>query len=492
MYRLIIGHEARSLVRSPSFLWVLVFLAGAIAFGAWTGAEVMERQHRGVEAMQGLSDAAKARRRASVAEYEEKVKATGASMEAAIFSHDEGDGPPQATNAGSMGRQLSSIARLPATGLAPLAVGQSDVLLSYVPVTMHNFITVTRNSELENPVILKKGPFDLAFVVIFLVPIFILAASYDLLSSEKERGTLAMLMSHPISLRQLIAAKVVSRAAIILAVVLCFGFGAMLAVGSDFDNAATWGYFASWMGIVLLYSLFWFGLAVLVNALGRSSATNGVILAACWLVFVVILPTLVSFAATTLYPAPSRFELTTAARDAQTRAEGEYMKALDEYYYDHLEYVPNAGDKVNDFLSVTLAKENSIQKAIKPIYDHFRAQLQGQEQAVSWFQFLSPAIMTQRALSDLSGTSSARYADYLEQVLAFHQEWVDYFTGRFLSAEPLTTHDYDNFPAFEYVEASPATVAGRVMPSAVGLVLFIIVVAGAGFSYLRRYQVAAR
>lgn len=492
MYRLIIRHEAKSLVRAPGFLWVLLFLSAAIAFGAWTGSRVIERQVRGVEAMEAFTDGARLKRRASVAAYEEKVKLTGGSMSAAIFSHDEGEGAPQATNAGSMGRQLSAVAVLPATGLAALSVGQSDLVLSYIPVSMHNFITVTRNNELENPVVLKKGPFDIAFVVIFLIPIFILALSYDLLSSEKERGTLAMLMSHPISLRQLMTSKVISRAAIMLGVVLILGFASLLAVGADLDRAATWGYFGVWMGIVLLYSLFWFGLGVLVNAFGRSSATNGVILAACWLIFVVIVPTLVSLAATTLYPAPSRFELTTAARDAQTKAEGEYMQALDEYYYDHLEYVPNAGDKVNDFLSVTLAKENAIQKAIKPIYDRFRSQLLHQEQAVSWFQFLSPAIMTQRALSDLSGTSSARYANYLDQVLVFHQQWAEFFTGRFLSSQPLTTAEYDNFPKFHYVEAPLATLAGRIVPSVAGLLAFIALVAAVGFSTLRRYEVAAR
>ena len=70
---------------------------------------------------------------------------------------------------------------------------------------MNPTMDITKNNELENPVNLMTGAFDIAFVVIFLLPIFILAISYDLLSSERERGTLAMILAHPISLKELMA-----------------------------------------------------------------------------------------------------------------------------------------------------------------------------------------------------------------------------------------------------------------------------------------------
>ncbi len=145
-----------------------------------------------------------------------------------------------------------------------------------------------------------------------------------------------------------------------------------------------------WLSAVVLYGIFWLVVAAFVNLRDRSSSSNAMILAVTWLAVVVVIPTLVALVATTAYPAPSRFEFIVAARDAQTRAERNYMQELDKYYYDHLEYVPDAADKVNDFLSVSIAKEVAIQREVQPLYDRFRAQLMRQEQAVRWRRFCRP------------------------------------------------------------------------------------------------------
>ena len=108
---------------------------------------------------------------------------------------------------------------------------------------MATTLDVTKYLELENPVSLMTGSLDIAFVVIFLLPIFILAMSYDLLSSEKERGTLAMILAHPISLRELLASKIIARAGMLMAVVLALGLIALFSVGTDLGSADTWARF---------------------------------------------------------------------------------------------------------------------------------------------------------------------------------------------------------------------------------------------------------
>jgi len=328
--------------------------------------------------------------------------------------------------------------------------------------------------------------------VIFLLPIFILAMSYDLLSSEKERGTLAMILAHPISVRELMASKIISRAAVMLAVVLSFGVIALLTVGTGLDTADTWIRFSLWIAATLLYSAFWFALAVLVNVYGKNSASNGTVLAGIWLILVVIVPQMVSMLATTIYPAPSRMELTIAARQAQTEAEKNAMAKLDEYYYDHLEFVPEGDKKAMDFLTLAQANANSIEKAVRPLYDNFQDQLNKQEELVTRFQYLSPAIMMQLALNEVSGTSADRYEHFLHQVYAFHVKWRAYFSTKFLQRYPLKPEDYDAFPEFEYQEEAFAAVAGRLIPSLLGMLILFLGVVLVPFIALRNYQVAAR
>ena len=244
------------------------------------------------------------------------------------------------------------------------------------------------------------------------------------------------------------------------------------------------------MAATLLYALFWFAMSVLVNVYGRNSAANGIALAGTWLALVVVVPTLVSLLATTLYPAPSRMELTTAARQAQTEAESTYMARLSEYYYDHLEFVPEGDERAMDFLTVAMANRNAIEKAVRPLYDEFQSQLNRQESLVQRFQFISPAIMMQLALNEISGTSADRYEHFLEQAYDFREEWSVFFTVKFLERAPLTPQDYGRFPAFDYREEPFATVLARLAPSLLGMLLLLTGAILIPFLRLRRYQVA--
>ncbi len=490
MKAIIISHETRQLFRSGAFRSLLVLVAAAIAFAAWSGQRSIDRQVQGASAAAAFEDGRRAKMRADTENYEAQVQAQGGEYQFASARHAPGAGPPQGTNAGAVGAETSKYLTLPPTGLASFSIGQSDIQLNYVPVSMNPTYSLTNNIELENPVNLMTGSFDIGFVVIFLLPIFILAISYDLLSSEKERGTLAMILAHPISLKELMASKIIARAGVLLTGVLALGLVALFAVGTNLDSADTWARFGLWISATLLYSLFWFAMAVMVNVYGKNSAANGIALAGTWLAVVVVLPTLVSLLATTIYPAPSRMELTTAAREAQTEAQKSYMARLDEYYYDHLEFVPEGDEKATDFLTVAMANRNAIEKAVRPLYDEFQAQLNRQESLVQRFQFISPAIMMQLALNEISGTSANRYEHFLNQAYYFHSRWGEYFTVRFLQRYPLKPADYDQFPAFEYQEETFATMLLRLVPSLLGMIVLLTGALLIPFLRLRRYQVA--
>ena len=492
MYRLIVTHEIRALARTGALWAILALLIFAIAFAAWSGGRSVSRQ------VQGASDAAtyeaglRDQMRQETARYEAKVKATGGTYEFATVRHAPGQGPPQGTNAGAVGGETAAYIALPPTGLAALSIGQSDIQLDYLPITMGKSLAMTANAELENPVNLLAGSFDVAFVVIFLLPIFILAMTYDLLSSEQERGTLAMILAHPVSLRKLMASKLMARAAIILMVVIGLGLVAVLAVGTQLESPETWLRFGLWITATLVYSMFWFALAVLVNIYGQGSATNGTILAAAWLVLVVIIPTLIGLVATTIYPVPSRMDLTVAAREAQTAAEKNMDQSLNAFYAEHMEYVPAGDQRAMDFMTLGQASANTIEKALSPLYAGFQVMRDQQQGLVQRFQFLSPAVMMQLALNEIAGTSGDRYEDFLQQAAAFRAEWNNYFAERFLRQEPLRPSDYDSFPAFRYQPEPFSVVLQRLVPSLLGLVLLSLGVALLPYLGIRRYQVAAR
>jgi ABC-2 type transport system permease protein len=84
-------------------------------------------------------------------------------------------------------------------------------------VTYQSKIHFIHNNDIENPSHLLSGHFDLAFVIVYLFPLLIFALSYNLLSAEREIGTLRLLMSQPLALRTLVPGKVLVRAGALLA-----------------------------------------------------------------------------------------------------------------------------------------------------------------------------------------------------------------------------------------------------------------------------------
>jgi ABC-2 type transport system permease protein len=391
----------------------------------------------------------------------------------------------------AVGRAGSRYATLPPAPLAALSVGQSDLYPYYFKVTSQSKQAFATNDEIENPGNLLAGRFDLAFVIIYLYPLLILALSYNLLSAERERGTLAMLMAQPVSLRTFMAGKVGLRAVVVLGLAVGFSLLGFLLSGVSLGAAGAGLRLLLWIGVVAGYGAFWFSLAVAVNAFGKSSATNALALAGLWLVFVLLLPSLLNVAVTSIYPVPSRVEMVQATRRASAEATAKGSQLLAKYLEDHPELTAGKEVDPNDFYTRSIAVQSETERLIQPVIDHFDRQVIGQQSLVDRFRFLSPAIATQAALNDIAGTSGARYRHFLALVDEFHQNWRAHFTPRIVQKATLSAGDYDRFPAFAFREEPAVAVARRVLVGLFGLFLPALLIGWLGLRALRSYSVAS-
>src|SRR3546814_489761 len=493
MLDIILSHEVRELRKSPATLFMLWLLAAAMVFGIYNGTRAVERQNK--SAVVAVADEAAAKQRVldQLVAYERFTAERGIPRVFAPVNHapPRPGQSPQGTNAGAVGGELvKEVAILPPTGLAAFAVGQMDLQRNYTLVDMKNKFNMSDNFEIENPLNLMTGTFDISFVVIFLLPVFIIALTYDMLSGEKESGTLALAMTQPVSLRTFMAGKLLSRIALLMLVIVIIGLYAMLFSGSALgvlDDPDAWVRFGLFLLATFIYSLFWFGLGVFVNSLNKSSETNVTILSGAWLLIVVVLPALISLTATTAYPAPSRMELKVAMRDASIAAEKAEDDTTKAYYTDHVEMLPEK--ETETYLTVFLARQDALEKAVEPVFAQFRGQLERQEAIVGWFQLLSPAVAMQNALNEISGNSTDRYNAYMDKVFAFQKEWKQFFTPRYLQREIMDSSMYDDFPKFEYGKEAPYVVLGRILLSAFAVLLISIGMNAYAFLRLRRFGV---
>ena len=360
--------------------------------------------------------------------------------------------------------------------LTALAVGQSDLLPYYYDVSIYtNESSFLQNGEIENPLNLLAGRFDLAFVVVYLLPLLILALSFNVLSGEREQGTLALTLSQPISARGVVSAKLAFRAILVMGLALGVSLLGILLTGG-FGSP---GRVALWCAAVAAYALFWFTLAAWVNGLGRSSAWNATVLVGAWLLLVVVLPAGVNIAGGLLHPLPSRVEMITAQREASNDAVNQRSELLARYLEDHPEMAGGVVAEEASRAALAWAATEAVNRRLEEVSAVYEGRLAAQRDVVRRYRFLSPALLTQEALLDAAGTGDARFARFQSQVREFAEHWRTFFVPAILAGERMTADVLPGLPAFRFVDERMREVRARaaIPLAALGGLLFL---AGAG------------
>lgn len=471
-------HEWRGLVadRTP---WLVLGLFGfLLAYAVMNGATWNRIQTRTLDSAAAQGDARLAGLRRSLDSLPADAPPPGP------FGRD----PRSPASVG--GRDGAQYTVLPPQPLAATAVGQSDLLPQYFQVSMRSRQTFANAQEIENPSNLLEGRFDLAFVIGSLFPLLILALSYNLLSAEREQGTLALVASQPVSLGRHLLAKVLVRGGFITAVAIGVALLSLAAAGVSLTGPGAPGRIALWILVVVSYGALWFAAALAANVVPRSSAANAVLLATVWLAVVVVVPAVLNVVVKTIHPVPSRVELISAMRAASNDASARGAALLAKVYGDHPELAPSQTVDAGEFMSRTYAVQDEVDRQIAPVLARFDEQLVRQQQLAERYRFLSPAVLTHAALTDLAGTGAPRYRAWLDQVLGFHHRWQEFFVPRAFRRQWLTPADFDAIPRFSYQAEPDSAVRGRVAIGLLGLAIPTVALLLLAGTRIRRFEVA--
>lgn len=131
---------------------------------------------------------------------------------------------------------------------------------------------------------------SLSSLTIFLLPLVALLISHDAIVGERERGTLLLLLSYPVSRGQVLFGKFAGHLAI-LAFATVLGYGAaalaLAATGASADWAS-WRAFGGLIGSSVLLGAVFIAIGYLVSALVSERATAAGIAIGIWLLLVVL------------------------------------------------------------------------------------------------------------------------------------------------------------------------------------------------------------
>lgn len=359
---------------------------------------------------------------------------------------------------------------LPATPLAALTVGQSDLLPQTLLLNPGPPPSLLGSAEPENPRRLLIGPFDAAFVVVSLAPLLVIALTFGLVAGERERGTLPLLLAQPLTMRAFAAGRLAPRALLGL-----FLLGALAAGFLLVSPASAAGRLALWLAVGLAYGAFWFALSLAVATRRGSPAMHALVLAALWLGLVVVVPAGINLAVKTLHPVPSRIEQILALRASTDEIAAQSSRHLAAYYEDHPEFAPKVG-AATEYSEIRFITNERLDRALAPVLARFEVQLARQQALVERLAFLSPALLAHAAFADAAGTGLARHRAFLRQAAAHHAELRAFFNPRILKKETFTA--WDAVPAFHFRDEPAAAVAGRIVPALLGLSLLTAGLAG--------------
>ena len=131
---------------------------------------------------------------------------------------------------------------------------------------------------------------SLSSLSIFLIPLIAMLLSYDALIGEIERGTMALLLSYPVSRVQILAGKFIGHI-IILTLATAAGYGlagiALQLANGGIDIAA-WKPFASLIAASVVLGAAFLAMGYVISAKVKERGTAAGVAIGVWLFFVVI------------------------------------------------------------------------------------------------------------------------------------------------------------------------------------------------------------
>ncbi len=354
--------------------------------------------------------------------------------------------------------------------LSGLSIGQRDLNPSVQHITIRTLEAQKHDTDLVNPVGLLYGNLDFSFVLIYILPLLIIAFTYNLRSEEEEVGTwrLVSIMSPSkfgflwgkMSVRAISILVVVSVLFIIAIVVLNIPFGFSLLAFSL---------------TTLLYLLFWFALCFWVISLARNSSFNALLLLTLWLVMVVLLPAALNNRINTKYPVPEALTTMIAQRDGyHEKWDMNKRETVAKFYqhYPHLEsfdYPPEEGFNwlwyyAMQFLGDDESKEESALMQTKV----------SKRESISkkWGRFI-PSIHAQLAFNDIAQTGLANHMEFLNATDEFHERTRLYFYPKIFSEANAQDVDWEQFEAEFFQQPERVKWAHLVSPLLIAI-LFVI------------------
>ncbi|MFW0715533.1 DUF3526 domain-containing protein [Pedobacter sp. N23S346] len=334
--------------------------------------------------------------------------------------------------------------------LMSLSVGQRDLLPYYDVISRRRNTVQAPNAEITNPEMLASGNFDLAYVIVYLLPLLAIALSYNTWSKEKEQQTDRLLAVQGMHFKHIIFYKLSFR--FILVIILAWMLSIIGIISDAILSSFDWSTSVLWLSTVTAYLLFWFSTCLLLIRLGQSSAANALYLLAAWCFFLLVLPAITNAMVRQSCPIPLKTDEAVALREnSEAIWAMPKQKLIDTFYLNNPKYnnLKTAADTSENSTVRFVAYYDLLGRKMTSAIESYNRYPQKQNAISANLSWINPATKTQYLLNSIAETGLADYLSYQNQVNRFQKTWVDFMTEYIIHNKNLSLSDLHHLPKFE-------------------------------------------
>ncbi|MBZ5497572.1 MAG: ABC transporter permease subunit [Acidobacteriia bacterium] len=389
---------------------------------------------------------------------------------------------------------LVTIDRRPSP-LSPLCEGFDKRFAGSVDVSYTSIPTISVGQTEKNPLMAALDSLDLVAIVQIVLGLLLLLFAYDVVSGEREQGTLAQTLANPVPRNSILAGQYLGGMLTILPVFL-MGMGLAVLILRNSRSVSLSAHDWALLGLIILLSILYISVLFLagmfISIMTRKSATSLVIVLFFWVISVILLPHVSAHLASNLRPIEAKSVVDANARNLQT----ELWNRLQAYSEQHprpihrWEFIKDRSVFTGDVpypiriyyaprevmlwelegLKYCLRLDMEYAEKTYSLYRNYELALASQAALAGAMGRLSPAWIYYHAASILAGTDSGSFLRFLDQTRRYRRDLIQYVQdkGGLYSSAYFTRIDVEKLPTTQDLDIMKASRGQRAVDNMIG------------------------
>lgn len=379
--------------------------------------------------------------------------------------------------------------------LSPLCEGFDKRFAGSEEVSYTRIPTISVGQTEKNPLMAALGSIDLVAIVQIVLGLLVLLFAYDVVSGEREQGTLAQILANSMPRHVILAGQYLGGMLTILPVFL-IGMGlALLILTFSPSISFSWGDWAL-LGLIVLLSVLYisalFLAGMFISIVTRRSSTSLVMVLFFWVFFVILLPHVSAHLAYNLRPIEPRSVVDDRARNLSAEAwdrmltyarqhprplhRWEFIKGREVYTGDipypiRIYYAPREVMLWElEGLKYCLRLDMEYAEKVHALYREYELNVVSQASLARALARVSPAWVYYHAASILAGTDEGGFMRFLDHTRRYRRDLIQYVQdkGGLFSAAYFTRADVDKLPLTQELDAVKSARGQRAVDDMIG------------------------